>query len=282
MYYNKFLHPEKIFSYLRATANTTDDGHAQRAKNLFTRLGSNANQILSTSSKVDKSQGYGTVTDILYLNPHTYSNVCTHKSACIKTCLLHAGHNNRHLDRRDNTTRILFQFPLSTIAWILSEIESNAIKAHRDGYKYAIRLNGTSDLPWHEWIDMQKFTEYLKTMHADIIWYDYTKVHTRISTPATPEYSLTFSVDEKKKALDYALTAIRNGHNTSMVVTEPTKQRLLSTYPYLCVDGDLHDMTYLYSGKILLLKYKIAIGQDNTDPKIIVSHDRVKKLIQNL
>ena len=276
------MKPEKIFSYLRATANTTDDGHTQRAKNLFTRLGSNANQILSTSSKVDKSQGYGTITDILYLNPHTYTNVCTHRSACINTCLVHAGNNYFHIDRRDNTTRVLFQFPLATIAWILSDVESNAIKAHRDGYKYALRLNGTSDLPWHEWIDMHMFTEYIRTMHADIIWYDYTKVHTRVTQPAKQEYSLTFSVDEKKKALEYACMAIRNGHNCSIVVTEPTKKKLLAAYPHICVDGDMHDMTYLYQGKILLLKYKIAIGQDNSDPKIIVSHERVKKLIQNL
>jgi hypothetical protein len=47
-------------------------------------------------------------------------------------------------------------------------------RAARDGFKFAVRLNGTSDLPWHKYkVDGGGS---LMDIHPDVQFYDYTKV----------------------------------------------------------------------------------------------------------
>ena len=69
----------------------------------------------------------------------------------------------------------LFWKNKNVFLWQLSlEIEQLKKRAASQGYKFAVRLNGTSDLPWHRMrVDGGGS---LMELHPDVQFYDYTKV----------------------------------------------------------------------------------------------------------
>jgi hypothetical protein len=70
------------------------------------------------------------------------------------------------------------------------EIQTLKLRAAQAGFKFAVRLNGTSDLPWFKYkVDGGGS---LMDLHPDVQFYDYTKVLNYLDHDKK-NYHVTFS-----------------------------------------------------------------------------------------
>lgn len=178
--------------------------------------------LLSSSSKTDKGEKLGYATAILYLSPHTIGgrNVCPNASAgCASACLYSAGRGVMgNVQRaRINRTRYFWQRREQFLEQLKAEIVLANIKARARGLKLAVRLNGTSDLPWESLIGgtMERY------QRQGIVFYDYTKSLKRMrkylqaGTGANYGYHLTFSASEANH--DECNEVLKMGGNVATV-----------------------------------------------------------------
>jgi hypothetical protein len=113
----------------------------------------------------------------------------------------------------------------------------------------AVRLNGTSDIPYENIIIRDG--KNIFQLFPDITFYDYTKNHTRFKKELPANYSLVFSRSEVNE--EKALQLLASGVNVAMVF-----ETVPATYKgYPVSDGDESDLRFLEkSGFIIGLKYK--------------------------
>jgi hypothetical protein len=228
----------------------------------------NGKLLSDDSAKIKHSNRYGETykTKIMYLAPSNLSgkNVCPFASTgCASACLNTAGLGGVYQsiqDSRINRTNFFFNHKQEFFNQLVKEIKSHVTKCNKDGFKPAIRLNGTSDLAW-ELIFPELFT-----MFPDVIWYDYTKFPINKRTRLPKNYSLTFSRSESNH--DQVLENLENGRNVAVVFSTKKGQDLPSQYlGYPVIDGDLHDMRFLDpKGVVVGLrgKGKAMNGKDNS------------------
>lgn len=134
-----------------------------------------------------------------------------------------------------------------------ADITALIARADRDGLRPAVRLNGTSDLPW---LALQ-----LSARFPQVQFYDYTKLprpHLRVR----PNYHITFSLHESN--LELALDALAHGINVAVVFDTRRGQPLPELWRgYPVIDGDAHDLRFLDArGSIVGLRAK---GQAKDD-----------------
>ena len=141
------------------------------------------------------------------------------------------------------------------------EIAALARRAKKAGMLAGVRLNATSDIPWHRVAYTgPDGTRHRNVMSAfpDVSFYDYTKRPPKASDVFPANYHLTFSLAENNDR--DAITALCNGMNVAAVFAvkrgQPlpplmgvdTKGKLVATDeagPFgstvRVIDGDLHD-----------------------------------------
>lgn len=137
---------------------------------------------------------------ILYLAPSTISgkNVCPYASdECIKLCLNTAGMGvfSNVQQGRINKTLYMLNDRVGFYTQLLKEIRNADKLAQKKGEKFAIRLNGTSDLDHIQLIKNVCGVDVL-TEFKNIIFYDYTKGISRLRKYKGTNYDLTFSRSE--------------------------------------------------------------------------------------
>ena len=230
---------------------------------------------VAADAKTIKGEAAGVLTGILYLAPGTLAgvgNLCVFAShGCALACLFTAGRagifdaiNTARVMR----TRFLHADRAAFIAVLKGEIRALIRKAKRLGLRPALRLNGTSDLPW-ESLAPSIFTEF---PHLAI--YDYTKsprralAWTRGELPAN--YHLTFSLSESNAA-QAALVAAA-GCNVAAVVDGHRKGEPLTIAgeSFATFDADRHDVRFLDRaspggrGRVGVLKAKGKAKKDES------------------
>lgn len=226
---------------------------------------------ISRNAKTIKSEKVGILTGVLYLAPHNLSGrqVCPFASAgCIAACLNTAGRGAMNCTQtaRVKKTQKLFDDRGAFLRELHSEIGKLRRKAARQGMRPAVRLNGTSDLPWEKFtflLDGQRVT--LMSANPDIIFYDYTKNGTRarksVSGLGWPSnYQLTFSRAEDNDAA--ALKMLRVGVNVAVVFNDTPPSHW---HGYETLDGDAHDARMLDGrGMIVALTAKGKAKRDQS------------------
>lgn len=166
------------------------------------------------SAKIIKGEKLGYTTGILYLKPAdsvSLKTLCPYATTfgCKDICLqdsgrLHMSSSQLAMYRR---TINYLQDPDDFKERLRKEI----IKNQKD--KYAIRLNGTSDIDWSDLISSL----------PNIQFYDYTKCLNRIKNNKLANYHLTFSASfSSDKAIKHSKEAIKLGLNTAIAFN--TKQ----------------------------------------------------------
>lgn len=205
--------------------------------------------------KTAKGEGYGYFTAILHLAPASLSgrNVCAHATdGCKAACLNTAGRGGIALDAdglngiqvaRIRRTRWFTRDRVAFMVRLVRDIETHCKRAAAHGLKPAVRLNGTSDLPWEN-IPCGDFPNIFARF-PEVRFYDYTKVPARLRRRAmgTPNYALTFSLAESNDA--HALDAMAAGLNVAAVFAVRKGQPLPATYyGRPVIDGDLTDLRF--------------------------------------
>ena len=187
-------------------------------------------------AKTSKGESLGWTTYILYLAPSDLSGrqLCAMASkGCRFACLFTAGRGGMATTQllRLNKTFYLYEDRDGFLAQLESELDALNLQARR-GKRIAIRLNGTSDLPWHLWLDMARW--------ESLVFYDYTKFANRLSHELAPNYSLTFSRSESNEA--QALDVLRSGGNVAVVFGDELPE---TWHGFPLVQGDAHDLRFL-------------------------------------
>ena len=195
-----------------------------------------------------KGLKFGWRTAVLHLAPYKLSskNVCPCASKeCIKACLNTAGRGQQHNVQKARLRKTeYFHKNRSGFIWQLSrEIQLLKARAKKAGYKFAVRLNGTSDLSFerfkHLGFDEDKLHgQTLMDVHPDVQFYDYTKVYNRL-TRDIKNYYMVFSYSGTNKL--YCMEALHRGYNVAVVFGQKLPVRF---WRHKVFDGDNHDLRF--------------------------------------
>ncbi len=218
---------------------------------------------IDTNYKTIKNKKVGVLTGILYMAPYKLSgkNVCPAASAgCAAACLNTAGRGamnvvqaarlkktNRFWDDRD-------QFLMD----LAEEIRALSNKAKAKGLKAAVRLNGTSDLPYERY-KMPGTDKNIMEVFPNVQFYDYTKLENRFTGAQLPaNYHLTFSrAEDNDHKIDEVLE-----HTSAAVVFAGELPETWKGYPV--IDGDEHDARFTDAGPGVIIGL-IAKGKARRD-----------------
>jgi len=164
---------------------------------------------IGSNPKINKSDksGKGFKTAILHLSPHKLSgkNFCANASpGCIDGCLNVAGHGrfDSVQNARLNKSHFFIRDKFGFMKQLIKEIESFERHCEKRKLKPAIRLNGTSDIPFEniKIQDTEKTWSPLINIFqrfSNVQFYDYTKSKRRALSKTLPKnYDLTFSRSE--------------------------------------------------------------------------------------
>ena len=215
---------------------------------------------VDTNAKTIKGQSKGYLTGILYLTPADLSgrNVCPHASAgCRAACLYSAGRGafNNVKSARLRKTLAFFKDRDAFVAELKSDIAALIKKAKKAGMLPCVRLNGTSDIPWHNFDIMEEF--------PSVPFYDYTPNKARmldyLSGKLPKNYSLTFSRKEDNESACDEIMA-RGGNIAAVFKDTPETWKGKP-----CFNGDESDLRFLDPrGVIVALKAKGKAKKDTS------------------
>lgn len=190
---------------------------------------------VGTNAKTSKGDSEEALTAIMYLAPHTMSghDVCPASSeGCRNVCLVSAGRGamTSVQQARIRKTNLFFEDRevfLETLNKDITIFKEYCDYVSLQGY---VRLNGTSDIKWEDYLD---FTGY-----PSLRFYDYTKIVGR-DIVEIPNYRLTFSRSENTTDEDIH-QSLGLGNNVAVVFDE-----LPETYlDYPVIQGDLSDLRW--------------------------------------
>ena len=221
---------------------------------------------LSTKSvKAEKAEKFNYLNAIQYLAPSNMSGVehCPCKtSQCDPmkkgACLVMTGQLGMKSGLKAVLSRSLYldKHTPAHKDMILSEVTRLYYSAKSSGKKLAIRLNGTSDLPF----ETRKYNQVLQALEnafPDVALYDYTKIPVRASKAyhkkkGLKNYTVCYSYDGGNKR--YCKELLRDGGIVSVIFSGEIPDSL---WGYPVINGDESDLRFLDSpGSIVGLTFK--------------------------
>jgi len=215
-----------------------------------------------SQTKMAKGERFGYKTAILHLAPFKLSgkNVCPNASkACAAACLNTSGRGqmNSVQAARINKTQAFWQDRLKFLKDLDQEIKQLSKRADAAGFKFAVRLNGTSDLPWHRY---KLNGQNLMDLNPDVQFYDYTKVFNYLDHGVKNYYVVYSHSGENDHECKAALS---KGVNVAYVFKDKLPKKFKGRK---VIDGDKHDLRFKEKprGVIIGLRAKgLAKKQDS-------------------
>ena len=249
--------------------------HNYTAKEVLEKLG-RPRQLISSSSKTDKSGKVGVYSRVLYLTSGVF---CASASeSCLKLCLGHTSGRMTMLqsaNARDRRTALYLEDQEHFMNLLRCDLQSLQEDAKAAGMIPAMRLNGCSDIPW-ERLHGELFESF-----PTIRFYDYTKIAPRYrhylegrtgNRPFPKNYHLCFSLSEKNR--EHAEAFLEAG-GTVAVVFWPTTPRRWNQLEV--INADAHDARFLDpKGCIVGLSAK-GIARDDLSGFVVRTDASVKK-----
>ena len=240
------------------------------------------NNLLSTkNSKTIKGEKYGYTTYIMYLAPYKQNskgvNLCAKATkGCAAACLFKSGaarFDKVQQGKINKSEYFIHDFKgfmnqlYNEISKIVAkhEIIEGDVKLALNGKvlrhkKFAIRLNGTSDIPFEN--IKVKDNKNIFELFPDVQFYDYTKLDQRFDNKILPaNYQLTFSRSEDND--NETLDILNRGFNVAVVFGVKDENDLPDTYlGYPVINGDESDLRFLDDENVVVgLKYKLMTGK---------------------
>ena len=230
-----------------------------------------ASLLTENNAKIRKSNasGKGYLTAIMHLAPARASgkNVCAYASpGCIAACLNTAGRGifETIQEARIRKTQFFTSDREGFMTQLVRDIAAHERKAERLSMWAAIRLNGTSDLPWENIGCTRDDYGYSNLMRAfpKVQFYDYTKAPLGARDWLPGNYTLTFSRSELTTDAD-VLDNIHAGRNVAVVFAITKGAKLPMFWLGVpVVDGDESDQRFLdHSNVIIGLRAKGKAGK---------------------
>lgn len=253
---------------------------AMNRQGLYDALNAGANgqlPFLGTSHKIEAGESVGILTRVLYMQPARESGreACAGRSkGCTASCLAEGvGQmsitNARRARRRRHAS--FYADRARFLADLAIEIARHERTAAKQGKVPAIRLNGTTDLPFHRMPVTYNGKRYasLHSAFPSVHFYEYTKLPLRVAGAIPPNLSLTFSVSERPDADAYAAEYLKAGYGAAIVMAikrhNPPALWAIGGIITNVIDGDAHDARFLDpAGVVVALAAKGKAKRDTT------------------
>lgn len=225
---------------------------------------------VGADAKTSKGNDAGFLTGILYLAPHTISGyqVCPMATeGCKAACIFHAGMGvmSNVIKARIKRTVMFFEQRDLFMENIVHDLEKIIRVAKKDGLKPAVRLNGTSDLPFEK-IKCERNGEKFNSVFEafpELSFYDYTKIPGRKKAMRLSNYHLTFSMAEDNEATAFAM--LDDGMNVSVVMDLKRDDPKPDYWAgYEVVDGDKHDVRFIDKSGCVVALFAKGKGSKDT------------------
>ena len=207
--------------------------------------------LLSSSSKTKKCLSVDVLARALYFTPGIFCPSAT--SGCLRACLGHTSGRMQmptHAAARDRRTAHYIENPSLFMARLKLELAEHCQEASRLNLRPAVRLNGTSDLPW-ETLHPEVFSDL-----PQLDFFDYTKVVSRMENyigglpngRSWPKnYYLTFSATPNNH--EQCRRVLDQGRNVAVVFWPEVPS---SHWGFPVIDGDTHDARFLDPGGVIV------------------------------
>ena len=260
-------HTESKLPILRSGDPKTNFGHMSPAE-IIEKHGL-PKYLLGSSLKTEKSLSVGVLAKVLFLTPGVF---CSHATqGCLAACLGHSSGRMQmptHATARDRRTALYIEHQQLFMQMLTIELSLFEQDARRLGLVPAVRLNGSSDIPW-ERLHPEVFQKF-----PNIQFFDYTKVPARMNRflkdAAWPRnYHLTFSAQPNNH--EAARQILGNGGTVAVVFSPEVPQ---SFWGFPVIKGDEHDARFRDpAGTIVGLTAKGKAKQDKTGFTVRVSEE---------
>jgi hypothetical protein len=217
--------------------------------------------LTTNNSKTIKGEKFGWKTYILYMSPHkqnsTGKSICPMATAgCAAACLYTAGHGSMSTVKRGrmNKTEFFLADRKAFLRKLYIEVSQLELLHRLEETKFAVRLNGTSDISWEKFL-MEETGLNIFESFPTVQFYDYTKNHLRFTRPFPKNYRVIFSRSETNNDMAFAL--LEKGVNVAIVFDRiPEKFN-----GYDVINGDESDLRFLDGKSVIVgLKYKNITG----------------------
>lgn len=207
----------------------------------------------SSTFKMQKSGKFKYLSEILHLAPSKIGgvNICANASpVCIDLCLNTSGRGQMTTVQKSRLNKKFYFLAdrLKFLNHLDREIKLSYARARRKGFKYTVRLNGTSDLPFERY----KLENGLNLMdnNPQVQFIDYTKVTNRLDkkNKIPKNYSLTYSQAENN--LKDVKQVLKTKYNIATVFRKKLPKKWLGRK---VINGDISDLRHLEDGKKIIV-----------------------------
>lgn len=229
---------------------------------------------VNMTTKHHKAYKYNELVYGLYLAPADLSGyeVCPMRSEeCTKLCLNGSGMSIIYEEMINHSrilkTKLFFENRPYFMEWMITEIESAKKKAEKNGYRFSVRLNNTSDIsPESFYVDRDGKKMNILELYPNVQFYDYTKVPKRVElTKKYSNYDITFSYSGYN--MEMCEDMLKNGIRVAMVFNDVPETFM----GYTVIDGDAYDMRYLDPNNVIVgLKFKRVKNKPNPMGKFVI------------
>ena len=279
--YLREIEPAKRWGILLKAENLLKEYNYTTKARLLKDLQISYFASVNSSQKIVKGEKLNFDTLVLYLSASKNAGVDLCKFAstgCRLACLVESGHaliesragkNTIAISRIVKTWLTVYRRDIAE-AVLCAEIESARKRAEKRGRKFAVRINGTSDLCFADVINA----------FPNVQFYDYTKDPERISLP---NYHLTFSyADASKSRIKHYKQAIKRGQSIAFPVIASDFEGACAMPD--CYSMDETDLRFLdNAGKYGILKAKVTNDlQAGVKNKFILSANELREVIQTI
>lgn len=236
---------------------------------------------VNSSQKIEKGKKENYDTLILYLSAgkNAGKDLCKFASTgCRLACLVESGH--ALLEKRAGKAKIAIARMIKS--WVaiyrkdicdsvlIHEIKLARKNADKNGRKFSVRLNGTSDIEFYDVINT----------FSDVQFYDYTKDPDRIELP---NYHITFSYSNQAKSrFDHYKQALSRDQSIAFPVVSTDFDQACELSD--CYNMDKTDLRFLDKpGKYGILKAKLTDNlADGVKQGFILTLSELKKVINKI
>ena len=231
---------------------------------LLSKAGNNAKTV--------KGDGAEYITRVMYLAPADIvegGNVCPMAvlAGCKSGCLYTAGRGQMNSVQagRMRKTILWRDWREVFIQQVTSEIEAFQRAGARKGYTPCVRLNGTSDIQWENYIPMEKF--------PDVQFYDYTKIGKRLvnQNRLSHNYHLTLSYSEANpEYADMCKDVLSKNPRANIAVVFRDKATIPAEFlGRKVIDGDKDDLRFLDAEGVVVGLYAKGKAKKDTSGFVI-------------
>lgn len=220
----------------------------------------------TASTKTVKGEKLGFLTAILYLTPDDYLCPLARLAGCMEGCLYSSGRgafNSVQKARKAKTdfwynNQRAFLLSLCADIWRL-----HYTSARNNDQKLLVRLNGTSDIAWENYIVAKDQTIF--QLFPDVQFYDYTKHPSRnLEGKTYGNYDLTFSFSSITPK-PISIKGLTNPNNSRVAVVFQKKEDIPSTFrTWNVVDGDDTDVRHIEPKNVVVALYAKGKAKKDT------------------